>query len=155
MSDTFDYDYDYDYDYEDDRRFECVEGDTCPDCGEGRMIPNKKGNLYCDKFCWLSPEELEYRQAKENLKEGDTCIDCQEGTMVRSKKGTLYCNKLCWRPTQVNEPEEGDSCPKCGQGVMIRSKKGKLYCSDICWQKSQNKLDLGRVRKDFGHKGTI
>ena len=28
------------------------EGDTCPECGKGKMKVSKKGNLYCSEICW-------------------------------------------------------------------------------------------------------
>ena len=33
------------------------KGDTCPDCGEGKMKVSQNNKLYCSKVCWLESEQ--------------------------------------------------------------------------------------------------
>jgi len=32
-------------------------GDDCPNCGIGKILKSKKGNLYCSEICWKEKGE--------------------------------------------------------------------------------------------------
>ncbi len=36
----------------DEEEVTVYEGDTCPECGRGKLKVSKKGNLYCSEICW-------------------------------------------------------------------------------------------------------
>lgn len=39
--------------------FTLYEGDTCPQCEEGKLKLSKRNKLYCSELCWLDAEDID------------------------------------------------------------------------------------------------
>jgi hypothetical protein len=43
--------------YYDEDELTVFEGDTCPQCNNGKMQISSRNKLYCSKLCWLNGEQ--------------------------------------------------------------------------------------------------
>ena len=60
--------------YYDEEEFTLYEGDTCPQCEEGKLKVSKRNKLYCSKLCWLPEEKPRHRETLDSAFDGDEAL---------------------------------------------------------------------------------
>lgn len=48
--------------YYDEEEFTLYEGDTCPQCKEGKLKVSQRNKLYCSELCWLPKPESRHNE---------------------------------------------------------------------------------------------